>query len=109
MSCIFEKMKCVGDYCMEAQIKIADLTTEQIFAFLNEKFSNTKCSLCGETSFGVHSGVVFNLHATRRESLDVTGYSMPLAAVECRSCGNTYLINALTVEEQIKGVGRDEQ
>ena len=76
---------------------------------LSEEWKGRVCDLCGKSVWEV-LGTVFNL--TEYGQKRVRGsYVAPVIAIECQTCGNTRLINAITIglvppdEDEPKGGG----
>ncbi len=71
----------------------------QIIKRFNEVAPEAKCSLCGKDDFGVLTGVislelqeVYPSFFEKQKKGD-----LPCAALVCKTCGNTFLINLLII------------
>ncbi len=79
---------------MDDKMKINE---EKFMNFLNEKWKNKICQLCGNNNWSV-SNKVFELREFNRGSLIIGGNNaiFPIMVVSCTECGNSIMINAIT-------------
>lgn len=74
-------------------------TNKDITDFLNERWGNVKCPVCGNTDWTIMEGVYelreLNLYApgVKKPNDNIT----PLIPVTCNHCGNTLFLNAYIV------------
>lgn len=66
----------------------------KIIQFLNEKWKNAKCPMCGAGNWNVDPHVVTTVSVENR-SIQLGGRFFPLIPVTCMNCGNTIFVNAI--------------
>lgn len=67
---------------------------ERIIKALDEKFPGKKCSFCGHDDWGVQPGLVLlPIQEQTGRNFAMPGNSLPCAAVVCKTCGHTELLN----------------
>lgn len=74
------------------------INTNKLISLLEEKWGETLCPMCGENNFEV-TKKVFKLRDYHQSFLCFENESsvMPVLPVICTNCGNTILINAITI------------
>ena len=70
------------------------LDDQKLIQFLNQKWGNAKCPLCGHGNWNVDTNIVTLINATDGV-MQVGGNYLPLVPVTCMNCGNTILVNAV--------------
>ncbi len=68
--------------------------SQKVIEFLNEKWNDRTCPMCGEGNWNVQDHV-FQLIVFSEGTMIVGGPVVPLIPVSCGNCGNTVLVNAI--------------
>jgi len=73
-----------------------NLDIEKLLAFLNDKWKEHKCGVCGHFSWDV-TNKLFQLSEFNKSHVLVGGKKsyVPLIPVTCDNCGNTLLLSAM--------------
>lgn len=82
------------------------LTPEQhgaLVKHLNSKWKNHKCRQCDANSWAIDGVVQLSL-SNSPGALVIGGANLPTAALTCRNCGNTLLVN-LVISGVVVGGG----
>lgn len=69
-------------------------SSEKAIAFLQEKWGDRACPMCGKGPWTVQDKV-FQLSEYHSGSLVVGGPLVPVIPVSCTNCGHTVLVNAI--------------
>lgn len=71
---------------------LSDAEMAQLLRFINTKWSNASCNLCGVNSWSITGMVRLELTTTTGPAI-VGGDNVPTAVAMCKNCGNTVLVN----------------
>jgi hypothetical protein len=81
--------------------------TRRVIEALKTKISNPKCPLCGYNTWKVDASYVILPLSPNPTQFTVGGKEYPMVPMYCGNCGNTHLINLLTLgftSEDIKSM-----
>lgn len=70
---------------------------ERLLQVINEKWSNKQCPMCGKNNWTFNGDIFTMLEVTENKMLNLGGKMLPLTPMVCNECGNTILINPLTI------------
>lgn len=74
-------------------------TGQEVIAYLNSKWKNQTCPMCGNRAWNVTEDKIFELREFNDGNLVVGGPGSsiyPVIPVTCGNCGNTIFVSALS-------------
>lgn len=69
------------------------ITSNTVLSIINRKWKNKNCLLCGANAWAINGYVTLTMSNVPTEQVIGGGVVLPSAAVICRNCGNTHIIN----------------
>ena len=79
-------------------MKFTKAAAEKILAALNKQGAPKICALCGKGPWALADAFYFLTAHQEMPNISVGKPGMPLVAMVCQNCGNTALINLLTLD-----------
>lgn len=78
-------------------MRLDDEGQQKVLAFLNTNWPQPReCPVCHKNQWSIHP-TVYEVRSFGKGGLTVGGPVVPVVAVECVTCGNTHLLNAIRI------------